>query len=300
MTKPSEEVRGPQDLVAYMNQSTSQDWDSIPFPAKQQLGFHDRLADARSGNGINEYTGKSPEELPGALEQSEVTDGTQRLSSVVDYHLESTAPPAEPAGAPGSDGYNRLNRGVAPAKGFEVDAEHEVTQTAGARVVQFEPDQGLSPEEQAKVDGVGPYVPSPVAIQAGSADGNTTEDELPRFGTANGVRHGDAGSFDRKAAAKRQQRSPGGLADVAEAQRKSEAAPAAGGAGAPAQAQAAPAPASPPVAGGSGGVPSGSIDKVLAWVGDDSGRARQALDAEQGRDEPRQSLISRLNEKLNG
>jgi hypothetical protein len=295
MTTPSEQVRGPQDLVAYMNQSTSQDWDSIPFPAKQQLGFHDRLADARSGNGINEYTGKDPEELPGALEQSEVTDSTQQLSSVVDYHLESTPPPAEPAGAPGSDGYNRLNRGVAPAKGFEIDADHEVTQTAGGRVLQFAPDQGLSPEEQAKVDGVGPYVPSPVAIQAGSADETTAEEERPAFGTANGVRHGDAGSFDRKAAAKRQQRSPGGLADVAEAQRGSEAAPAAGGAGAPE----APAPAAAPAA-ESGGVPSGSIDKVLAWVGDDSGRARQALDAEQGKDEPRQSLITRLNEKLNG
>jgi hypothetical protein len=299
MTTPSEQVRGPQDLVAYMNQSSSDgDFEKLPFPAQQQLGFHDRLG----ATSINDYTGKSPEELVGSEENSVPTESTQQLSSFVDYHLESTPPPAEPAGAPGTSGYNRFNRGVPPAKGFEADADAEVVQTAGGRVVQFAPDQGLSPEEQAKVDGVGPFVPSPVAIVAGSADDSTAEEERPAFGTANGVRHGDAGSFDRKAAAKRQVRSPGGLADVAQEQRKSEAAPAAGGAGAPQQAAPAAAPAAAPeqAAGGESGVPGGSIDKVLAWVGDDSGRARQALDAEQGRDEPRQSLISRLNEKLNG
>jgi hypothetical protein len=287
MTTPSDQVRGPQDLVAYMNEATSEEWDKVPFPAKQQLGFQDRLGNLS----INDYTGKSPEELVHAEENSVPTDSTVQLSSYVDYHLESTPPPAEPAGAPGSSGYNRLNRGVPAAKGFESDAEHEVTQTPGGRVVQFEPDQGLSPEEQAKVDGVGPFVPSPVAIQAGSSDVRTDEAEQPVYGTANGVRHGDATSFNRKRAAEKQVRSPGGLADVAEEQRQSEAAPAAGGVGSPAAAEQDET---------DGSVPSGSIDKVLAWVGHDAGRAQSALDAEQGRDEPRQSLIARLNERLNG
>jgi hypothetical protein len=205
MTTPSDQVRGPQDLVAYMNEATSEDWDKVPFPAKQQLGFHDRLGSLT----INDYTGKSPEELVHAEENSVPTDSTVQLSSYVDYHLESTPPPAEPAGAPGSSGYNRLNRGVPAAKGFESDAEHEVTQTPGGRVVQYEPDQGLSPEEQAKVDGVGPFVPSPVAIQAGSSDERTDQAEQPVYGTANGVRHGDATSFDRKRAAEKPGPLPG-------------------------------------------------------------------------------------------
>ena len=57
-------------------------------------------------------------------------------------------------------------------------------------------------------------------------------------------------------------------------------------------------PAPQPAPAGGGDVPEGSIDKVLAWVGDDKGRAQQALDAEQAKDEPRRSLIQHLNDKI--
>lgn len=44
-------------------------------------------------------------------------------------------------------------------------------------------------------------------------------------------------------------------------------------------------------------VPSGTSGEVLAWVGGDQDRARQALDTEQQRDKPRSSLVAKL-EKL--
>lgn len=46
------------------------------------------------------------------------------------------------------------------------------------------------------------------------------------------------------------------------------------------------------------GVPNGTVPDVLAWVGDDSDRARAALDAENRRTHPRQSLIEQLNGKI--
>jgi hypothetical protein len=50
----------------------------------------------------------------------------------------------------------------------------------------------------------------------------------------------------------------------------------------------------PPPAGSADGVPGGSAGDVLAWVGDDPARARQALDAEQQRDKPRKGVVARL------
>lgn len=42
-------------------------------------------------------------------------------------------------------------------------------------------------------------------------------------------------------------------------------------------------------------VPSGNIASVLSWVGDDKDRAQQARDAESAKDNPRSSLIERLD-----
>lgn len=42
-------------------------------------------------------------------------------------------------------------------------------------------------------------------------------------------------------------------------------------------------------------VPSGNIASVLAWVGNDADKARQARDAESQKDNPRSSLIERLD-----
>jgi hypothetical protein len=43
-----------------------------------------------------------------------------------------------------------------------------------------------------------------------------------------------------------------------------------------------------------GDVPDGNADAVLDWVGDDRDRARQALEVEQERDNPRSTLIGKL------
>lgn len=45
-----------------------------------------------------------------------------------------------------------------------------------------------------------------------------------------------------------------------------------------------------------GSVPEGTVDEVLAWVGDDVGRALAALEHEKTRPQPRKSLIKRLEE----
>ena len=46
-------------------------------------------------------------------------------------------------------------------------------------------------------------------------------------------------------------------------------------------------------------VPDGTAEEVLAWVGDDSDRARAALAAEDKRDKPRATLVAKL-EKVVG
>jgi hypothetical protein len=43
-----------------------------------------------------------------------------------------------------------------------------------------------------------------------------------------------------------------------------------------------------------GEVPTGSIDEVLTWVGDDTDKADRALRAEQAKDKPRSTLVERL------
>jgi len=50
----------------------------------------------------------------------------------------------------------------------------------------------------------------------------------------------------------------------------------------------------PPPPAPAGEVPTGSADDVLAWVGDDVERARQALAVEGGREKPRQGLTTKL------
>lgn len=45
-------------------------------------------------------------------------------------------------------------------------------------------------------------------------------------------------------------------------------------------------------------VPDGTVDDVLAWVGDDKARAQAALDAEQQRPTPRTSLVAELEKRL--
>lgn len=207
---PSDKVRGPQDLVMRMNVATSDDWEQIPLPARQQLGEHERLADAKSGNGVNDYFGKSAQDLVHAVEQSDRTDETKTLSRFVDYHLEATEPPAEPAGAPGTAGYNKLSRNVPAADGYDLDVEHTLTDAGSTRVLQFAPDQGLGENEQAKFDGAGPFVPAKALEPAESDD---------QYGTANGVKHGHSEAFAAKDDTKR----PARRSKAAPAEAKSDA-----------------------------------------------------------------------------
>lgn len=49
-----------------------------------------------------------------------------------------------------------------------------------------------------------------------------------------------------------------------------------------------------PDAGGDGPPVDGTIDDLMAWVDGDSGRAAQALAAEQAKDKPRSTVVKRL------
>lgn len=153
------------DLRAYAGEATAEDWDKVPFPAKQQLGFHDEVPNGvRQGRSINDFTGKAPEELLGSADISERQDGHVVLKSEVTYHLDPApvlSPYTNPADAPAGAG---------------------------------------------------------VAVAADRAEESLV-----------------------------------------------------------------------------GTIPTGSVDKVLAWVGDDKARAQLALEAEQAKPEPRQSLIARLS-----
>jgi hypothetical protein len=159
---PTEQVKGPQDLVQLMNTATSEDYETVPLPARQQLGDHDAeplQPPAIEGYELADFTGKRGEELMHSVELSEPN---LDLSRSVTYHLEATEPPAEPAGAPGTSGYNKLNRHVAPAGGFEHPADYSLEQGAGVRTFRLPEGESLATEEQAQVDGVGPFPPAPI------------------------------------------------------------------------------------------------------------------------------------------
>ena len=47
-------------------------------------------------------------------------------------------------------------------------------------------------------------------------------------------------------------------------------------------------------------VPEGNISEITDWVGDDKDRAQLALDAENGQDSPRKTLVKHLEEVING
>ena len=127
---PSAKVRGPLDLVARMNESTSEDYAMIPYPARQQLGDHSEPYDAGTPEHpeLAQNMGKKGGEdmLHSEALSGSTYDASLNLAQPVTYHLEITEPPAEPAGAPGSAGYNKLNRHVPPADGFELPLDYSL------------------------------------------------------------------------------------------------------------------------------------------------------------------------------
>jgi hypothetical protein len=180
---PSEQVRGPQDLVVRMNEATSEDYAMVPYPARQQLGDHSEPYDAGSSEHpeLHEFLGQEGGEA--MLHSLELSEPNLDLSRSVTYHLEATEPPAEPAGAPGTSGYNKLNRHVAPAPGFEHPADYSLEQGAGVRTFRLPEGEGLPAEQQADVDGVGPFPPAPVLMSGdlnrGSDDTRERSNQTP-------------------------------------------------------------------------------------------------------------------------
>jgi hypothetical protein len=129
---PSAKVRGPLDLVARMNESTSEDYDLVPYPARQQLGDHSEPYDKGPSEapGLADFVGKRGAELSHSVELSE--PGLS-LAQPVTYHLEATEPNAQVDGGPGSSGYNVLQRGVQPAEGEFPGDVYSLEQGAGVR-----------------------------------------------------------------------------------------------------------------------------------------------------------------------
>lgn len=213
-----------KDLIG-TNEFTSDEWDKIPFPARQQLGDHGQLRDARSGRGISDFAGEDPKNLVHA--EPFRNDSVRR----VDYHLESTPPPAEPKGAPGSESYARH-------RGHVTESDMTLTSQGNAVTARHNPN-------------------APVNTQR-----NTGENVNDR------------------------------IMGVYEQGSESSSAPAVAGG--------TPDATTEPVPGDTDGdgVPNGSVSEVMAWVGDDSGRARQALESEQKRSQPRSSLITQLNDRI--
>jgi hypothetical protein len=282
---PGDEVKGPEDLVARMNEATSDNWETVPLPARQQLGWKERYqgdSDTQSPE-LKDFLDESPENLLHSDKLSGSSpDASLNLTEAVTYHLEATEPPAEPAGAPGSDGYNRLNRMVAPAEGYEHPADFTIEQGAGVRTFRLPENVGLSEEEQAKVDGVGPHAPAKSRL--GGDERNLSDDTRERSNLS-------ASKLDPN------RNEDGSLKDPEKVQEE--------------VAQDGPAAhvsADVEEAGGDSGsdddggrheaVPDGSTADVLEWVGDDQDKARRAIEAEQGKEKPRTGLLRELNEKL--
>jgi hypothetical protein len=219
--------------VLRMNEQSSQRYADVPLPVRQQLGdFTDLVdVDARSGNGIRDYDlrvdapGRDFQELDPEHNGHKVLD--------VRYHLDSTPPPSEPAGAPGSKGYNQ-------------------SQARLNLPGQDESDLTYSTQGNATL-----------AVQKGEKF-ISTQREIP-------------GRNERYAAAV-------GLEDSASAE---------AGSG-----KAAVTLTSGTVRDSGDEVPTGTIASVKSWVGTDKERAQQALEAEQQRETPRNTLVEWLQDRL--
>lgn len=223
--------------VLRMNELTSDRYEDVPLPVRQQLGdFNDKVdVDARSGNGLRDYDGLRIDEdgrdYQGLNPEKE---GTTVLA--VTYHLDSTAPPAEPVGAPGTESYRRANR-----------AQDKVTPDA-------EGQEGVSLSTQGNAT---------LAVQSGREHYVSTQREIP----GRNERYSKAvGSDDPTGASVAA--GEGGAAYVLPSQSIQDS---------------------------GDDVPSGNIATVLNWVGDDKDKAQKAREAESQKDNPRSSLIERLD-----
>jgi hypothetical protein len=207
--------------VVRMNESTSDNFDGIPLPARQQLGYFNETVDkdARSGNGVDALrVDGSDRKDYGSLP---VEDGGSRVREVT-YHLDTTPAPEEPAGAPGSREYNA-------AQGRSKDS-NVVLETRNNATTARQSDEGYISTQRE--------VPGRNQRMAAALDYDSHASAEAGSGKAANVR--TSGSVDD--------------------------------------------------------VPGGTTQQVLDWVGDDKDRARQALDKEEKRENPRSGLKAKLED----
>jgi hypothetical protein len=294
---PGKQVDGPHDLVMRMNEATSDDWDQVPLPARQQLGWHEEYEVGQEHAELKDYHGVSPEELHhSTLLSGSDQDSSLNLTQPVTYHLESTPPPAEPAGAPGSAGYNNANRGVPAAEDFDLSSGATLEQSASVRTYRLPEGVGLSEEEQAKVDGTGPYVPGQPMLSGDARNvSDTTRAQSVQTASVNDPYRNPDGSLKDPAEVQKTDLGDPNAAEygskeviLGDAPEPVAAVDTEGAQAEPDEDAQASAPASD--------VPDGSVGEVLKWVGDDKARARAALEAETAKgDDGRSSLIGKLN-----
>lgn len=233
----------------FMNTSTCEgiDDEEIPFPVRQQLGNHMGLLDARSGNGVWDELGNP-------------SQGTGRGISEVTYHLDSTEPPSEPVGGPGTQSGRAARAVDRPAAGT-------VQRTGGP---------GSEVHRQGDSD--------QITVQ------RTQEGRNDRIMAA--AEKGEQGQ-DVVAVLDHDDDS------VVEGHRKTSQDPAHTlGSGASHQEVRSASPQSNTAAQSSDEVPNGSGNDVLKWAGDDKSRLRRALEAEQSKEQPRTTLVRQLSDKL--
>lgn len=213
--------------VVRMNESTSDNFDDIPLPARQQLGyFNDTVdVDARSGNGVDQLRVDGGDRRDYGTLPPE--NGGSRVEQVT-YHLDTTPPPAEPAGAPGSPEYNN-------ARGSDGAA---LSTQGNATVARQNPEAYVTTQREA------PGRNERVAAALGVEDSASVE----------------AGS--------------GKAAEVVTSESVSDT--------------------------NTDEVPTGTTAQVLSWVGNDKDRAQQAKDKEQERENPRTTLIAKLDDIIAG
>lgn len=225
--------------VLRMNTLSSTRYEDVPLPAKQQLGEKiDRVdVDARSGNGVADKL-DFVDDQASDYQKLDDTKGGHRIQEVT-YHLDTTPPPAEPEGAPGSDTYRKHQALSRP--GTDHDSE---TGDSGVLL-------STSGNATLAVQHEGEYV--------------NTQREVPgrneRYSNAvGGENHGSVEAGE------------GGAAAVITSRSVDD----------------------------SNEVPRGGVQAVKNWVGNDKDRAQAARDAEANRDQPRTTLISWLDEILEG
>lgn len=205
--------------VVKMNESSAEDIDTIPLPAKQQLGIFDPRVDvdARSGNGLRDRVGMEDSGGVGYEEPDPNSSGANLLP--VTYHLGHTVELHQTA---------ETNAGATTVR--QGDGDQEVTTQR----------EVMGPNER-QANELGAKNPESAGVSADSgaaarSEVVTTTPGGPSSGEGSTAKHDE--------------------------------------------------------------VPDGSIQTVLKWVGDDKDRARRAIEKENGRSDPRSSLLAQLNEKI--